>query len=94
MKLTWMTDVHLNFLDEEACMHEGRISDDDWLPYFCSKIMGDVLEGIAKKNSEIEFLVLCGHTHGEAHYQPFDNLIVKAGQVIYGRPEIQALIDI
>lgn len=79
---------------KEACMHEGKISDNDWLPYFSSKVMGDVLEAAAKKNTEIEFLVLCGHTHGEAYYQPFDNLIVKAGKVEYGRPEIQEIITV
>ena len=31
---------------KEACLHEGKMSDDDWLPYFSSKVMGDVLTAI------------------------------------------------
>lgn len=27
---------------KEACLHKGKISDDDWLPYFSSKVMGDI----------------------------------------------------
>ena len=55
---------------KEVCQHEGRISDDNWLPYFSSKVMGDLLLEIAQNNSNIEFLVLCGHTHSAAIYQP------------------------
>ena len=61
---------------KEACFHKGKISDDNWLPYFSSNATGDVLTKIARENSHIEFLVLCGHTHSEANYQPFENLIV------------------
>lgn len=77
----------------EACMYEGKISDDNWLPYFSSKVMGDMLIQLAKDNSSIEFLVLCGHTHGEAYYQPLTNLIVRAGKAEYYRPEVQEVIS-
>ena len=50
---------------KEACLHQGKISDDNWLPYFSSKVMGDVLLQTAKDNPCIEFLVLCGHTHSK-----------------------------
>jgi len=43
-------------------MHKNKISTDDWLPYFSSKIMGDVLMQVAQENPQVEFLVLCGHT--------------------------------
>lgn len=29
----------------------------------------------AHEKSTVEFLVLCGHTHGEAKYQPINNEI-------------------
>ncbi|HEX4044950.1 MAG TPA: metallophosphoesterase [Gammaproteobacteria bacterium] len=77
---------------KEACMHEGEISGDDWLPYFSSKVMGDVLVAIAQENPGIEFLVLCGHTHSKANFCWRDNLIVEAGQAEYCRPEIQKII--
>ena len=76
----------------EACMHQGKVSNDDWLPYFSSKIMGDLLTKIANDNPAIHFLVLCGHTHSKAHYHQ-DNLIVEVGKADYYRPEIQKIID-
>jgi predicted MPP superfamily phosphohydrolase len=78
----------------EACCYNGEISNDDWLPYFSSKVMGDVLLKMAKENPAAEFLVLCGHTHGEATYQPLDNLMVEAGSAEYYYPQIQKIIHI
>jgi len=77
---------------KEACLYEGKISHDDFLPFFSSKITGDVLTQIAQENTGIEFLVLCGHTHNKAHWQPFDNLVVQVGAAEYGQPEIQEII--
>lgn len=77
---------------KEACMRQGKISDDDWLPYFSSKATGDVLLQVAKANSAIKFLVLCGHTHSEALYQSSNNLVIKAGKAEYFQPEVQEII--
>lgn len=79
---------------KQACMHKGEESDDHWLPYFSSKATGDVLTKIARENSHIEFLVLCGHTHSEATYQLFENLMVKAGKAKYYEPLVQKFIEI
>lgn len=77
---------------KENCLYNSKISEDDYLPFFGSKIMGDVLTQVAEENKHIEFLVLCGHTHSESHYQPLDNLLVRSGKADYGHPEIQCLI--
>lgn len=79
---------------KEACFYEGRNTDDDWLPYFSSKAMGDVLMKMAKENTNIQFLVLCGHTHSKANYQALDNLVVKVGGAEYSHPEVQEVITI
>jgi hypothetical protein len=79
---------------KEACMHMRKISDDDWLPYFSCKIIGNILLEVANKYSEINFLVLCGHTHSEANYQALPNLMVKAGNAEYGQPVMQELITL
>ncbi len=79
---------------KEACLHMGKISNDEWLPYFSSKVVGDMLMKIARDNASIEFLVLCGHTHSEANYQPLDNLVIKAGQAEYYRPRVQEILVI
>lgn len=78
----------------EACQHMGQISDDNYLPYFSSKAMGDVLLPVAKDNPSIEFLVLCGHTHSNALYQAYSNLTVKAGTAEYCKPTVQEIISI
>lgn len=78
---------------KEACLYNGKISGDDWLPYFSSKVMGDLMTTLAKKNPGVEFLVLCGHTHSEANIR-HNNLAVEVGKAEYGQPEIQKLISI
>jgi len=76
----------------EACMHQGQISDDDWLPYFSSKAIGDVLLEIAQQHSSVNFLVLCGHTHSEANYSPLNNLTVRAGNAEYYHPQVHEFV--
>lgn len=76
---------------KEACLHKGKISDDNWLPYFSSKATGDVLINFAPKNPDIECLTYCGHTHSPAHYQPLKNLRINTGGAEYYRPELQQL---
>ena len=76
---------------KEACLHEGKISGDDWLPYFSSKVIGDLLTAVAQQNPQIEFLVLCGHTHSKANVC-YDNLVIEVGKADYCRPEIQKII--
>ncbi len=77
---------------KEACLYNGKISNDDFLPFFSSKVMGDLFMEVATKNPKVEFHVLCGHTHGEASYQPLDNLLVMVGKADYGKPKIQRVI--
>lgn len=77
---------------KELCLYEGKISNDDFLPFFSSKALGEVLLEIAAQHSHIAFLTLCGHTHSKASKEIGDNLIVKVGQAEYMRPEIQEII--
>ncbi|STX50461.1 phosphoesterase [Legionella busanensis] len=79
---------------KEVSQHMGQISDDNYLPYFSSKAIGDILMPFAIENPLIDFLVLCGHTHSGAEYQPRTNLIVKAGKAEYYKPGIQEIITI
>jgi len=76
---------------KEACLHKGEISGDDWLPYFSSKVIGDVLTAVAQQNPEVEFLALCGHTHSEANIR-YNNLNIEVGNAEYYQPQIQKTI--
>jgi len=77
----------------EATWHEGRQSDDEALPWFCSKVTGETLEGVMAAHPSRQMLVLTGHTHGsgEAHIRP--NLKVWTGAAQYGAPRICRVID-
>lgn len=73
---------------------ESCFEDKKWLPFYSCKVIGDMLLEKSKQNPDIEFLVLCGHTHSKAYYKPLDNLIVKTGAAKYHIPEIQEIIEI
>jgi hypothetical protein len=75
-------------------MREGKISSDDYLLFFSSKVTGEILMHAAESYPEIEFLALCGHTHSKGFFKPYPNLIVKAGASEYGKPSIQEVIEI
>jgi predicted phosphohydrolase len=77
----------------ETSMYEGKISGDDFLPFFSSKATGDVLLKFAKEHPLIDILVLCGHTHHSAEYKPLNNLTIKVGKAEYNQPMIQGMID-
>lgn len=78
---------------KEASWYQDKVSDDEHLPYFTSKAMGDVLIKIAHKNPHIKFLILCGHTHTKAEYQPSYNLLIKVGAAEYYNPQVQEVLD-
>ncbi len=76
---------------EEAAINADGVSDPDYLPYFASKALGDVILETAQQHPDHEFLVLCGHTHFSNVIHPEKNLTVATGHAIYSTPEIQKL---
>jgi predicted phosphohydrolase len=78
----------------ESAWHKSEPCDKDWQPYFSSKATGDVIAVVAKKYPEIEFLVLCGHTHTRSAAKLFNNLEIRTGGAEYYQPEIQEFIEI
>ncbi len=73
----------------ETSRYDGRPSDSSWLPFFASKVVGDVLQGILVDFPNCQTTVLCGHTHGAADVQILPNLRVIAGYAEYREPAIQ-----
>jgi len=57
----------------ETCLHEGR-SDPEGLPFFCCQNAGETLTEVAMDFPDVEFIVLSGHTHSQAHHQILPNL--------------------
>jgi predicted MPP superfamily phosphohydrolase len=78
----------------EATWYDGEISNDDWLPFFCCKAVGDVLTDNMSHRPDRELVVLCGHTHGGGEAQILPNLRVVTGGAQYRHPQIQAVLDI
>jgi len=78
----------------ESCWYEGKPSNDEWLPHFASKAMGDAIVDVMDGHPANELLVLCGHTHGAGIVQIRPNLMVKTGGAVYRRPEIQEVFDL
>ena len=78
----------------EATWHEGRTSDDNWLPHFSCKAAGDAMLEVMKSNPQCNLLVLCGHTHGAGEANLLGNLKVLTGEAIYGSPAVQRVFEI
>jgi 3',5'-cyclic AMP phosphodiesterase CpdA len=78
----------------EACIHEGRISNDDWLPHFSCRAVGEVLRKAALAHPDRRIRVLCGHTHGAGSVEILPNLKVVTGGAEYGEPRVQGTLDL
>ncbi|MGD9851083.1 MAG: metallophosphoesterase [Nitrospirales bacterium] len=74
---------------KEACWYEGKLGNDDWLPYFTCKAVGDVLLEAAHDYPQCEITVLCGHTHHAGMVKMRPNLTVLTGSAEYGAPHVQ-----
>jgi len=79
---------------KEASWHEGKISDDEFLPHFTCSVVGNVLVKVMQENPQCHLTVLCGHTHSEGEASILPNLYVKTGGAVYGSPQSQKLIKI
>jgi len=78
----------------EAAWYEGRTSDDDYLPHFACKAVGDALVQVMQSHPRCRLLVLCGHTHGWGEVDVLDNLRVVTGEAYYGAPSVQQVLEI
>lgn len=74
---------------EEACWHEGDLSNDDFLPHFSCKATGEVFIELMRKYPDKNLNILCGHTHSGGVAQILPNLVVRTGRAVYGKPNIQ-----
>jgi Icc protein len=73
----------------EACLHDGMVASDEFLPYFACRATGEVLREAAARHPRRRLTVLCGHTHCAGDYRPLPNLRVVTGGAEYGRPALQ-----
>lgn len=78
----------------EVSQYRGRQASDEFLPFYASKVLGDMLLRFMRARPEQHLTVLCGHTHFVAQQKMLLNLEVLVGGTIYGRPKIQQIIEI
>jgi 3',5'-cyclic-AMP phosphodiesterase len=78
----------------DACWHEGQISNDEWLPHFTCKALGDAILEIMRATPDRQLTVYCGHTHSPGICQPLPNLTIHTGSAKYGSPGVQEVIDV
>jgi len=77
----------------EAAWHLGKPSDEDALPWFSSKVMGESLLEVAVTATDVDILVLCGHSHSPGEYQAAPNMRVVTGKAVYKSPDVAAVFD-
>lgn len=79
---------------KEACRYQGIVANDEWLPHFSCKAVGDVLCEAMRHRPDRCARVLCGHTHHHAEIFPLPNLRVETGAAEYGNPQVQAVFRV
>lgn len=79
---------------KEAAWHEGAHSDNDWLPWFSCKAVGDAIVEQMAKHPTKKITVLCGHTHGNGYSKINEQIEVYTGGAKYRSPEVQKLFDV
>jgi Icc-related predicted phosphoesterase len=78
----------------EATWHNGQQSDDNFLPYFSCKAMGDAILKVANEYPKCQIVVLCGHTHSSGEVTITPNLQVLTAPGKYGHPEIYRTFNV
>jgi len=73
----------------EASWHLGQTSDDDGLPHFACRAVGEAPRDVMSARPQCRLTVLCGHTHSQGSVQVAPNLEAHTGGAEYGAPAIQ-----
>jgi Icc protein len=77
----------------EACWHEGKNTDANYLPHFGCKATGDALKAAMLAHPDISMTVYCGHGHSEGFAEILPNLKVITGGAEYYNPRINQLLN-
>ena len=78
----------------ESCWHEGHISNDDYLPHFACRAVGERFADIMRVHPDSMMKVLCGHTHSSGVARILSNLEVFTGDAKYGEPRLQQVFEL
>lgn len=79
----------------EAAWHQGQPSDDEALPYYTCKAMGNMLSAwAAARGLAVNLITLCGHSHGHGVFQEQPNHQVRTAFADYGKPQIERIFEL
>ena len=76
----------------DAILYEGRVADDEWLPWFSCHAIGEVVRNYADAWPDKKFTLFCGHTHHRADLSLTHNLSIKIADAEYGNPCIESIL--
>ena len=79
---------------KEACWYQGKMGNDDWLPYFACQAVGEALFEFSQARPHTSVTVFCGHTHHAGTVQILPNLRILTGLAEYGAPSISDILEI
>lgn len=77
----------------QSAWHMGEVSNAHWLPWMSNRVLGEVLDVLARDNPDVSFTVLCGHTHSAGRYQRHANVEVLTGHSEYGDPRVSGTFE-
>lgn len=77
----------------DAHVHGEKKAGDEYLPWYTSKVMGDMLLELASKHKNKKIEVYCGHTHSKKSVTVAPNLEVHVAAAEYRAPDIAGVIE-
>jgi 3',5'-cyclic AMP phosphodiesterase CpdA len=78
----------------EACLREGQIAGENYLPHYTCQVVGDRLAALMREHPQNNMTILCGHTHSPVSVLVLNNLSVFAGEAKYFHPRVQRVFDL
>lgn len=78
----------------EAAWGRGRGGGATSLPWYTSRVMGEMLERVAAAHPTTELHVLCGHTHTSFIARVAANIVIQVGAAEYGQPALADVFDL
>lgn len=77
----------------ENAVYNGKVSDNDWMPHFSNKHMGDAILDVMSDHPKKQLTVLQGHSHGKARFHPTSNIKSLTGFAQYRRPALNEIFE-
>lgn len=85
--------THVPVFPENA-VYNGNVSDNNWMPHFSNKHMGDAILDVMSDYPTKQLVVLQGHSHGKANFHPTSNVTSLTGFARYRQPMLNNIFEI